>query len=247
MRLHEKEIEVFLSSRSPGNPYRQGAADHLLEGFYCETVIGTDSKLTVNNALDTSEWKDNPDVKLDMISYLGHPLKWPGGEFFGTVCLLDTHPREFDDNSEQLLALLQQSIEADLTLLSTQISLAESEARYKSLNEDKDRFFSILAHDLCSPFTTLLGLTEVLHDRLLDGDVETNLELVKTIYSSANSVFTLLENLLDWSRLQRNMLNFSPEETDFSVLAANVFNLLESSITTKKLTFNNQIEKGRWF
>ncbi|GJQ33362.1 MAG: hypothetical protein HBSAPP04_22010 [Ignavibacteriaceae bacterium] len=77
MRLHEKEIEVFLSSRFPGNPYRQSARDHLLQGFYCETVIGTGTGLAVKDALEDPDWKENPDVDLEMISYLGFPLKWP--------------------------------------------------------------------------------------------------------------------------------------------------------------------------
>lgn len=244
MRLHEEEIEVFLASQTDGNPYPGSAKDELLQGFYCETVIGTNSSLAVENALEIPEWKENPDIKLNMISYLGYPLKWPGGEFYGTICILDIVPRKFDSISEDLLQSLQQSIETDLALLLSQNELAEREARLKILIEEKDRFFSILAHDLRSPFTTLLAYSETLPEELSNGDIESSITMANAINTSANSAFRLLENLLDWSRLNRNILTAAPRPLDLLSVTRTVFEELKSPTVAKGIDMILRIPPG---
>ncbi|MGD9887177.1 MAG: hypothetical protein AB7T03_04355 [Bacilli bacterium] len=54
-------------------------------GLYCETVIGKDEPMIVENAISSEVWKDNPNIKLNMIFYFGLPIKWHDGEFFGTI------------------------------------------------------------------------------------------------------------------------------------------------------------------
>ena len=66
-------------------------------GLYCETVMATRSPLHVPNALNDPDWKNNPDVELDVISYLGIPLIWPDGSVFGTICVLDGKIRHDTD------------------------------------------------------------------------------------------------------------------------------------------------------
>ena len=71
MRLVESDIEVFVSSRSDGNPYHPGDHEHFLgSGLYCETVINTNDKLLIPCALTDEKWKNNPDIKLNMIQYV---------------------------------------------------------------------------------------------------------------------------------------------------------------------------------
>jgi len=71
MKAVPPHIEVFQSSRSPNNPYKIGQRD-ILAGLFCETTIKDNKKLLVPNALTDLKWgKDNPDVQLGMISYLG--------------------------------------------------------------------------------------------------------------------------------------------------------------------------------
>jgi hypothetical protein len=90
MKLNEDSIEVLLKSSTSGNPYEVGEEAKLIYGLYCETVIGTQKKLLVPDATKDPIWKDNnPDIDINMISYLGFPLNWPDGECFGTVCILD--------------------------------------------------------------------------------------------------------------------------------------------------------------
>ena len=79
MKVENDVMEVFISSKSDNNPYRIGDKEHW-NGLYCETVIKSQNKLKVSNALKDEKWKNNPDIKLGMLSYLGFPLNFPNGE-----------------------------------------------------------------------------------------------------------------------------------------------------------------------
>ncbi|MDJ0520508.1 MAG: GAF domain-containing protein [Planctomycetota bacterium] len=126
MHVDDPNIEVCVSSRSEGNPYKPGDAEEVWgSGLYCETVLNTRAELSVTNALDDPDWKDNPDVKLDMISYLGLPLLWPDGEPFGTVCILDDKARAWSQLTRDFLRQLRGVIEGQLELVYVNHALGE--------------------------------------------------------------------------------------------------------------------------
>ena len=78
-------------------------------------------------------------------------------------------------------------------------------------NAEKDKFFSIIAHDLRSPFNALLGFSKMLVDELPAMNKD-DLEMIAiSISKSANRLFKMLENLLEWSRIQRGLTHFNPE------------------------------------
>ncbi|MFA8436834.1 MAG: GAF domain-containing protein [Marinifilaceae bacterium] len=121
MKVHPEEIEVFVSSKSEGNPYEKGAREELNIGLYCETVMASRKMLNVPDALADEDWDDNPDIKLGMISYLGLPLEYPNGDLFGTVCILDQKERHFTDLQKDVLNHFKDSLESDLQLESKTI------------------------------------------------------------------------------------------------------------------------------
>lgn len=102
---------------------------------------------------------------------------------------------------------LRQFVEK-LAMLNEQ--LRESETELKRINSSKDKFFSIIAHDLRSPFSALLGFSEFLEqdiDELTPEEIST---FAGKINESARNVFNLLENLLQWSRIQTGRMSFEP-------------------------------------
>jgi hypothetical protein len=118
MRLVDPDIEVFVSSRSEGNPYHPGDAEKVWgSGLYCETVIKTRDKLHVPNALADENWKDNPDIKLNMVAYLGFSILFPDGIPFGTLCILDNKPNVFSQKAEKLMIQFRSLIESHLELI----------------------------------------------------------------------------------------------------------------------------------
>jgi signal transduction histidine kinase len=99
------------------------------------------------------------------------------------------------------------------------------------INANKDKFFSIVAHDLKSPFQPLLGLSELMPmmaDTLSPDDIR---EMGESINRSAKSVYTLLENLLEWSRMQMGRMSFEPVSFDLKeVVDENVQLLTDNAI-----------------
>jgi len=117
MNITEDSMVVFLKSQNNENPYPEGGSDTLGHGLYCETVIGKDKELLVEDALKSMKWKDNPDVKLNMISYYGLPIKWPDEEFFGTICVLDSKANNYSEEYKELIKEFKSVIEDDLKML----------------------------------------------------------------------------------------------------------------------------------
>lgn len=117
MRLSGDQIEVLISSRSEGNPYHPGDSEHFLDsGLYCETVIRTQTRLLIPDALADPDWRDNPDVKLGMISYLGLPINLPDGSPFGTICVLDSKANSYSELYVRLLFQFKSVVETHLHL-----------------------------------------------------------------------------------------------------------------------------------
>ncbi|MBU0475414.1 MAG: tetratricopeptide repeat-containing sensor histidine kinase [Bacteroidetes bacterium] len=116
----------------------------------------------------------------------------------------------------------------------TNYQLKESEDNLKNLNATKDKFFSIIAHDLKGPFFSLLGLSEIMSEDIDDMSIEDIKEMSKGINGASQKVFALLENLLQWARAQLGMINIEKQLFDFNEL------VLENS----KLFKNNFEQKG---
>ncbi|MFP4198205.1 MAG: PAS domain S-box protein, partial [Halanaerobium sp.] len=120
--------EVFSASSTEDNPFKVGDRDNLT-GNYCEKVILKKEKLLVSNALKDKNWNNNPDLELGMISYLGFPIKWPDGDIFGTLCVLDSKENNYSIRIEKLLKEFSSLIETYLSLIYSNHELIEKENR----------------------------------------------------------------------------------------------------------------------
>jgi two-component system sensor histidine kinase/response regulator len=118
MRIVGQRIEVFLTSNTPTNPFKQGEAELLLDsGLYCESVAHSREEVEVTDARLSPRWRTNPAMKFGLLSYLGYPLMLPNGRVFGTVCILDRKPRSFTGTQRRLTANVRKLIEGQLSLL----------------------------------------------------------------------------------------------------------------------------------
>ncbi|HUU49348.1 MAG TPA: ATP-binding protein [Nitrospinota bacterium] len=156
MRVNPPYIEVFRSSKSKNNPYKVGDKEHLA-GLYCEKVIKTRKKLLVSNALKDKNWKENPDIKLGMISYFGFPLIWPNGDTFGTICVLDLKENRYSKLYEKLILQSKDLVETHLGLIYKNSQLEhlinEHKNANKALKESGERlkkFYDNAPYGYCS-------------------------------------------------------------------------------------------------
>ncbi len=114
--------------------------------------------------------------------------------------------------------------------------LKESEKKLYRLNEDKDRFISILGHDLKNPFNNLLGWTEVLTEevhKLSRAEIE---DIANNIYKSAKITNHLLEDILMWARSQQGSIHFEPKKLRFAELCKNILEILNPTAYAKNIT-----------
>ena len=112
------------------------------------------------------------------------------------------------------------------------------------LNKSKDRFFSIIAHDLRNPFVTLLGFSEMLIEDYYEFSDDEKIGYLKEMENTARSSYNLLENLLQWSRSQTGRLKYSPQELNFVDLVKENFELLEKSAEMKKIKLESKLSQA---
>jgi|WetSurMetagenome_2_1015567.scaffolds.fasta_scaffold103097_1 two-component system, sensor histidine kinase and response regulator len=117
-----------------------------------------------------------------------------------------------------------------------QDSLKKSEEKLRELNAVKDKFFSIVAHDLKSPFNGLFGLVDILIndiDNLSKDQVKQTLSL---LFSEMKQVYQLLEDLLEWGRIQRNAIQYEPEVKNISAIIKNIVDLYAVNARNKNIS-----------
>lgn len=109
-------MQIFVSSQGENNPYKPENKEKM-NSLYSEHVIRTGRSLNIANALKDENWKDNPDIELDMISYYGLPVYWPDGQIFGTICILDRKEQKYSQDIIKLIDRFKDSIEFHLKVL----------------------------------------------------------------------------------------------------------------------------------
>ena len=163
MRTERPTHTVLVSSRTEGNPYDVGREYDLHAVLYCQGVFDNDGELVVEDATRDPVWAANEDLADGMRFYIGYPLKWPSGEVFGTICVLDR-----ERNAHALL--FREGLQAFAGVV---------EATLRSLVEiaERRRLETALQHSLDQTARQVVERTRELQDantalRVLLGNVE---------------------------------------------------------------------------
>jgi len=120
--------------------------------------------------------------------------------------------------------------------------LKKSAMELKELNEAKDRFISIISHDLRTPFSSILGFTDFLLNEE-DLDEEKREQYITFIQESAKSMLGLVNSLLDWTRLQTGRIKFEPERINAKVVVEKSIQIVKGTALQKNIKINSEIEK----
>ena len=131
-----------------------------------------------------------------------------------------------------------------LARVKTHLELLQQKKNLKDLNATKDKFFSIISHDLKSPLNQLLGLSEILQQEIESNRGEEVLKIAKLMNESAKSGRSLLENLLEWSRSQTGTINFVPEVLDIQKITNEVLELKGINANQKNISIKSKIKNG---
>ncbi|MGE5401503.1 MAG: PAS domain S-box protein [Ignavibacteriales bacterium] len=120
-------------------------------------------------------------------------------------------------------------------------TLMENEARLKELNATKDKFFSIIAHDLKGPFNSIMGFSDLLIRQIQERDYDGIGRYAMIIKNSSQRAMNLLMNLLEWSRSQTGTMEFKPEEINMTILVQEAVQLFMDAARQKSITLYTMI------
>ncbi len=116
------------------------------------------------------------------------------------------------------------------------------EQQLTELNDTKDRFISVLGHDLRNPFSSIISFTNVLLSDVDDFDKEEILEFVRKLNESAKQTYGFLNNLLEWSRCQQNKIPFNPNKVVINDLIHETCLLLTANAESKKISIEEKYD-----
>jgi len=151
--------------------------------------------------------------------------------------------------SEIILVINKKQAEEDLIRSNKELTEAEAKLRQQTIelrkvNDNKDKFFSIVAHDLRSPFTALLGLSKMLADSVDEFEKEEIEEIARALNNSSNNIFKLIENLLNWARIQLGSFDISLHNFTLFDPVINTLLVLNEAAKQKNITLINRIKKS---
>jgi len=124
----------------------------------------------------------------------------------------------------------------------TEQELVESRNRLKELNATKDRFFSIIGHDLKNPINNILGLSDLMLAEIKAGEYGGLEEYTTMINHSSKKAIDLLSNLLTWARSQTGKISYQPQKVNIKSLAENTIDFLDDNAARKSISLENRVD-----
>lgn len=119
--------------------------------------------------------------------------------------------------------------------------IKDNELRLTELNATKDKFFSIIAHDLKSPFNSIIGFSELLIEKVKENNYNKIDEIAGIILNSSNRAMDLLTNLMTWSQIESGRMTFNPEYFDITPIVSEVISLMKPIASQKSINIENHI------
>ncbi len=145
--------------------------------------------------------------------------------------------KEFDDDLE----LIEKNAR-DLVVLSNK--LAESEKLLQKLNASKDRFFSIISHDLKNSFFSIMSLSKKLADPENIESEEQKTHVAQLLHENSTKLYSFLENLLTWARIQRGETTYEPKIIDLHKLCTEIVQIFLLKAGEKNITLENCVDNN---
>ncbi len=122
-----------------------------------------------------------------------------------------------------------------------QKQIREQNQELQNLNAMKDRFLSIMAHDLKGPFNSILGISELLVEQVNKKNYEEISEYATLMRDSSKLAYDLLSNLLEWSQMQQGGIEYNPEHFELTILIAEVATFFTDSARQKSIRIHTEV------
>lgn len=174
--------------------------------------------------------------------WLGVPLK-DEKKILGVIVVQDyDNPKAYGFDEMQLLGFISGQIAHAISRKRDAEAIEKYVAELNDLNKTKDKFFSIIAHDLKNPFVTLLGFSEILLSDFKELQSEEVLYYISEMKKSADLSHSLLQNLLQWSRSQTGKIEYHPQQLELKNIIRQNILLVKKSAEKKSINIMNNIQ-----
>jgi PAS domain S-box-containing protein len=206
-------------------------------GYTAEEVMGENPRILKSENRQPSDYKELWETILSGKNWHGVFLnRKKNGEFYWESAVISPVK-----NKEGIITHFL-AVKADISkrILAEQEIKLKNEALVK-INAEKDKFFSIIAHDLRSPFNGFLGLTEIMAEELSSLTRDEIQDIAVNMRNSATNLFRLLENLLNWARMQQGLIPFKKEVVKLLPIVIESFEMLEESAKSKAIELTYSI------
>lgn len=224
-----------------------------------------DGKSLYFNLADHDRWLQN--IEKNNVVYAELQMRTPSGKILwvqdsaravrnlnGNIQFIEgvlkdiTEKKLYEEEREKLIAELKSS-KSKIEELANEImdlnyELIVSAEQLKNINHSKDKLFSIIAHDLKSPFTGFMGLTEVISKDIDDLTKEEIVVMADAMNSSAKNIYELLINLLEWSRLQGGLIELNIEPLNLKRNIDVNLNLSKHQADKKQISLINEVDES---
>ena len=168
--------------------------------------------------------------------WLGVPLN-VGGKTIGVIVVQDYENEEaYGLDEMQLLTFVTEQVAQVIERKRTSDALRKYADELRQLNQTKDKFFSIIAHDLKNPFITIMGFSDLLLSDYEELSDQERLYYIQEMKKSADLSHNLLQNLLQWSRSQTGRIEFSPQPIDIKKVIDENIELLRVAAERKQIS-----------
>jgi signal transduction histidine kinase len=169
------------------------------------------------------------------------------GRFYNEFAYAVSNKSYLEEGEDMYIEKLEFIREINLLLEINNSNILELERKERKLlilNASKDRFFSIIAHDLRNPFNSLLGILEILLEDYDSLDNDERKEYLKILNNSSNKLFKLLLELLQWARLQTSGIDCVYTKLDLSKLLGKELSNLDEQSRNKNINISIDIPEN---
>ena len=177
-------------------------------------------------------------------SWIGIPLQTPS-KVIG-VLVLQHYEQEnvYSENDVRFLTSIGSQIALAIERKKTEEEITLKNELLQAINAEKDKFFSIIAHDLRGPLSAFVAATQIITDDVQNMTIDEIRDITNSMKSSATNIYSLLENLLEWSRLRRGGMDFIPVKLDLKSRVTSSIEVLYESARKKDITLGVNISEG---
>jgi len=243
-KLRESEEKYRnLIETMPDGVYRSSPEGKFIEvNAAMVKMLGYDSKDDLKSIDIKSDLYFKPEDRESLILELNsenldvYPLKKKDG----TAVWIEDHGWYVRDEIGNVI--FHEGVSRDVTdRRMAEMQLKKYSEELKELNATKDKYFSIIAHDLKNPFNSIMGLSEIIKNEAKYLDIATIEQYAGIINTTSKSTFKLLENLLDWARVQQSQMPFQPISLILRNIASEVIELMVEKANSKMIAIINYI------